>query len=90
VTTASLSGPAGRNGWYVGGVEVTLSATDPDGADDIAATRYTVDGGAPQVYAHPFTVSGDAVHEIAFWTETWHWSRAATTRTVTDVTIRSS
>jgi hypothetical protein len=69
VTTDSLAGKAGRNGWYVGDVTVTLTATDPDGAADIVATRYTIDDGPPITYAGPFTATGDAVHRITFWSE---------------------
>lgn len=66
-TTASLSAPAGNNGWYTGPVQVTLSANDDDGSADVASTYYAVDGGAQQTYAAPFTVSGDGSHTIVFW-----------------------
>jgi hypothetical protein len=46
-----------------------LTATDQDGAADVAATYYTVDGGATQTYAGPFTVSGDATHTVTFYSE---------------------
>jgi hypothetical protein len=69
VTTASLSGTVGQNGWYRSDVQVTLAAVDPDGAADIVATRYTVDGGSTQTYAGPIIVSGDAIHQITFWSE---------------------
>jgi hypothetical protein len=66
-TTASLDGPTGKNGWYTGAVKVTLSATDPDGAADVASTHYSVDGGAAQTYAAPFSVSGDGTHVVSYW-----------------------
>jgi len=66
-TTAALSSPAGSNGWYTGAVTVTLSATDPDGAADVAATYYAVDGGAQQTYASAFSVSGDGTHAVSYW-----------------------
>jgi hypothetical protein len=68
-TTASLSGPAGTNGWYKGPVQVTLTATDPDGSADVAATFYTLDGGAQKTYTAPFTLTGDAVHTVTFWSK---------------------
>lgn len=64
ITTASVES-AGADGWYDAAVEVTLSATDlPSG---VASTTYTVDGGSPQPYTAPFSVAGDGVHTIAFW-----------------------
>jgi hypothetical protein len=67
VTTASIAGTSGTNGWYVSNVVVTLSASDPDGADDIVATKFTIDGGPAQDYSGPFAVTGDLVHQITFW-----------------------
>jgi hypothetical protein len=67
VTTATLSGTAGSNGWFVSSVQVTLTATDQDAPNDVAATYYTVDGGSRQTYSGAFTVSGDAIHQITFW-----------------------
>jgi len=83
VTTAALSGNAGRNGWYVGDVSVTLSATDPDGAADIVARKYTLDGGPATTYDGPFRVSGDAVHQIVFWSEDQAGNRDEPLKTAT-------
>ncbi|MGH9411797.1 MAG: OmpL47-type beta-barrel domain-containing protein, partial [Vicinamibacterales bacterium] len=67
VTTAALAGTAGLNGWFVSTVQVTLTATDQDSPNDVAATYYTIDGGPQQTYGGPFAVSGDGVHQITFW-----------------------
>ncbi len=64
-TTAAVSGPAGSNGWYRGAVRVTLSARDPDGS--VATTLYSLDGGPPVPYSAPFTVSGDGIHSLSFF-----------------------
>lgn len=65
VTTATLSGPKGNNDWYGGAVTITLSATDPD--SPVAATYYSVDGGSQQTYSAPFTIAGDGVHQLSFY-----------------------
>lgn len=65
VTTATVSGPTGNDNWYLGAVTVTLSATDPDGA--VAATYYSVDGGANRTYGASFSVAGDGVHQFLFY-----------------------
>lgn len=66
-TAALVSGTIGKYGRYSGPAQVTLSATDPDGAGDVAATYYTLDGGVPQTYTGPFTVSGDALHAVRYY-----------------------
>ncbi len=68
VTTYTLnpSSPDGKNGWYLGSVEVTLTATDPDG-DAIAYTKYRIDGGSWITYTAPFTISSDGEHILEFY-----------------------
>src|SRR5439155_923581 len=51
-TSASLSGTAGENGWYVSNVTVTLTASD--GTSGVASLVYRVDGGAWLTYSGPF------------------------------------
>ncbi len=65
-TTDSLSGTPGSNGWYLGSsVSVTLTATDA--TSGIVGTYYTVDGGSRQTYSGAFTVAGNGIHPITFW-----------------------
>lgn len=62
VTTCSVV-PAG---WQSHEVTVTLSAGD-SGAG-VAATKFTIDGQAEQVYSGPFTI-GDGDHTLRYWSE---------------------
>jgi hypothetical protein len=66
LTTATLGGSLGNNGWYTSPVQVALNATDADGPQDVAGTVYTVDGGATQDYIGPFTLSGNGQHVVSF------------------------
>jgi hypothetical protein len=63
VTTRSLSGTL--NGTvYVSSVKVTLSATD--NLSGVASTVYQINGGAPQTYAGPFSVSNPGSNTVTF------------------------
>jgi len=44
---------------------VTLNANDSGGR--VASTSYSVDGGATQLYAGAFTVSGDGIHHVSYF-----------------------
>jgi hypothetical protein len=63
-TTADVP-PALASGWHGAAVPVTL--TGSDNLSDTVTTRYTIDGGDPQTYSGPFTVSANGVHSIVFW-----------------------
>lgn len=66
-TTATLSPtPYAQDGTYPDPVTVTLNASPTSGLT-IATTYYTVDGGAQQTYAAPFTVLGPGSHIITYW-----------------------
>ncbi len=64
VATFNPSTPDGDNGWYLGTVEVTLTASDPDG---INYTMYRVGNTAWQTYTGPFNVSTDGVNIVEFY-----------------------
>jgi FOG: WD40-like repeat len=64
-TSAGLSGASGTSEWYPGAVQVSLTATDA--MSGIANTFYSVDGGAQQTYAGPFTISTDGSHTVNYW-----------------------
>jgi hypothetical protein len=50
--------------WVSAAQTVTLSASGGGGR---ITTHYTVDGGAPQIYAAPFAVAGDGPHTVTYW-----------------------
>ena len=64
-TAATLSGPLGNNGWYVGTVTVALPASD--NLSGVALTQYCLDGGAMQTYTGSFNISSDGVHSVHFY-----------------------
>src|SRR5439155_1105140 len=63
-TTATLSGTAGANGWFVSAVTVTLSATDA--TSGVTNISYQIDGGIWLVYAGPFVV-GQGVQTVDYF-----------------------
>jgi Chitobiase/beta-hexosaminidase C-terminal domain len=65
VTTAVNLSAAADSGWLRSPQTVILSATD-DGGPGVAATYYTLNGGAQQTYAGPFTIS-DGANAVAYW-----------------------
>jgi hypothetical protein len=67
VTESSLSGPAGNNDYFKGSVQVTLSATDTV-AGLASMGSYKIDNGPQMAYmSSPFTVSGDGIHTVSYW-----------------------
>lgn len=66
VTTDSIYGTAGANGWYLSPVTVSLSASDNSGGSGVKSTTYSLDGGAQATYSAPFQVTGDSNHTLTF------------------------
>jgi probable HAF family extracellular repeat protein len=67
VTTVSLSGPAGANGWYTGCVEVTLAATESGNPSAGITTYYCLNGRHQHVYTRPLSLTRDGVHTLSYW-----------------------
>ena len=65
--TTSPASPDGDKGWFKQpSVDFALNASD--GGSGVAASYYTLDGGAPQTYSgSAVTVSGQGDHTITFW-----------------------
>ena len=65
-TTAAGLQADDHSGWSNASQTVTLTAADT-GRSGVAATYFTVDGGAQTPYAAPFTVSGQGNHHVTYW-----------------------
>jgi photosystem II stability/assembly factor-like uncharacterized protein len=56
-------------GWRNSKQTVTLKATDAGAG--VAATYYTLDGGARQTYAGPFDITTAGSHRVQYWSMDW-------------------
>jgi len=65
MTALGLSGTQGNAGWWSSEVAIVLSANDA--SSGVAGTWYALNGGAPQIYTAPFTVSQDGVLLLTYW-----------------------
>ena len=66
VTSVSVSGTSGSNGWYRSAIAVTLSATD-SGGSGLAGTYYAVDGGSFTAYSSAIGLSTDGTHALTYY-----------------------
>ena len=66
VTTATGLQALSTAAWQKIPAQVSLSAADTTGGVGLAATYYTIDGGAQQTYAAPFTLA-DGAHTVTYW-----------------------
>jgi len=65
LTNATPSGAAGTNGWFLGPVQVLVSAAD--NASGVQGSSYKIDGGVTLTYSTPFSISTAGTHAINFW-----------------------
>ena len=63
-TTAVVPDPL-ASGWYAGAVQITL--TGHDALSGVDSTKYSVDGGAAQVYTGAFSFATTGSHTIKYW-----------------------
>lgn len=64
VTTASLAGTLGNDGWYITPVTVTLSAQDA--TSGVAETLYRLNCDTRKTYTQPITISWSGCHRLRF------------------------
>ncbi len=65
-TIASVSGPAGSNGWFKAGSAVRLILAATDNLAGVATTYYASNGGSTVTYGGPVTF-GDGVFSVRYW-----------------------
>jgi FIMAH domain/Beta-propeller repeat len=63
-TTVSLFGTPGSNGWFKSSVTVTLLAIDDQDGTGVAFVEYSLNGGAWQRYAGPFSVAAQGTTTV--------------------------
>jgi hypothetical protein len=66
VTTATVNGRLHHNGWWHTGNPGILTLTATDNLTGVAATYFTINGGAPQLYTGPITL-GPGRYVITYW-----------------------
>ncbi|TMH55770.1 MAG: hypothetical protein E6H53_16340 [Betaproteobacteria bacterium] len=65
VTTATLAGTLGSNGWYKAGQPVRLTLSATDAGSGVASTSYAVNGGAKQTYGAPVSFT-DGIYTVTY------------------------
>jgi hypothetical protein len=83
-TTAAVNPISPASGWFVtSGVPFAFAASDADSG--VAATYYTIDGGAAQTYGEPFTADlSTGTHTVKYWSV----DLAGNTESTRSLTIR--
>lgn len=65
ITTITLNGTMGENGWYVSNINVTLNATDD--MSGVNRTNYRIDDGEWRKYVDGFIIKWDGFHFIDYY-----------------------
>ncbi|HEY3193683.1 MAG TPA: Ig-like domain repeat protein, partial [Candidatus Dormibacteraeota bacterium] len=65
VSSAAIAGTPGDNGWWKAGSPVQLALSATDNLSGVAATSFSVNGGAAQNYTAPVTFT-DGVYHVTF------------------------
>jgi photosystem II stability/assembly factor-like uncharacterized protein len=68
-TTATGLQTGATKGWRH--VQQTVKLTATDAGSGVAATYYTIDGGARQTYAGPFVITTASSHVVKYWSADW-------------------
>ncbi len=76
LTSLTLSGELGGDGWYRSEVRATLAAVDPQGGSGVACIEYSPDGASWTTYAGPVTLGDEGVTTF-FYRSTDHAGNVA-------------
>jgi hypothetical protein len=66
VSSATVKGTSGNNGWFKAGNPVVLTLTATDNLSGVAMTQYKVNSGAANTYTGPVTFT-DGVYTVTYW-----------------------
>lgn len=66
VTAFTPTGVAGRNGWYLSPVVVTLAASD--GGSGVHGTQFSLDGSSFVIYTSSFAIAAEGAHGVLAYT----------------------
>ncbi len=64
ITSHSLSGTSGNNGWYISNVQVTLTANEP-----VNWTKYNLNSAGWVTYSGPFSVTTEQQNSLQYYSE---------------------
>ena len=64
-TSITIPGISQQQEWFTAPVSVTLNASD--NLSGVASTLYNINGGAAQTYTGTFSITGDGVYAIEYW-----------------------
>jgi alpha-tubulin suppressor-like RCC1 family protein len=69
ITTVSMTGTMGKNGWYVSDVQMTLTATDNNGGSGVKEIHCSVDGTETVVQGSSasYSIVGDGTHAVTWY-----------------------
>jgi hypothetical protein len=68
ITSQSIAGTIGDNGWYRSAVQIAFSAIDNSGGSGVSQTKYQIDSntGTWLIYTAPFSISTNGIHTVYY------------------------
>jgi len=69
VSTVSINGSQGQNGWYVSDVLVTITAMDT--VSGVRQIQYNIDNNGWTEYFSPFVITTNGMHSLSYRSKDW-------------------